>query len=231
MLTSLLPVPESPLTNQVSWIWTSRIGTQAQRNFGPVGVIRGWPPSITVQPAHSQSQCVTPLAKGQRPSTRKPPSLGTAFPVGAAMPAHGDSVSRKTSFAPRSFRYPAERLFAVPIIEHQPVEPSAEATVSIASRIRWGSASSPPTARGIERRKRPVFLSSSTRSRGNLRARSISSRRARIAGRRALSRSRTTSVPIGASMAARACATVLRLLGLAALAGLGLRDHLLLKGV
>ena len=56
---------------------------------GPCGVIRGFPLSITMQPAQTQSQCVMPLANGHRPLTRTPPSTRTAAPAGAAMPAVG----------------------------------------------------------------------------------------------------------------------------------------------
>ena len=42
----------------------------------------------------SQSQCSQPLANGQRPLTRKPPSSGTARPLGANTPRdHGRSLA------------------------------------------------------------------------------------------------------------------------------------------
>ena len=73
-----------------------------------------------------------------RPLTRTPSSLRTAAPAGAAMPAVGAAGLAQTSFAPRSLMYPAETLPPVPIMAHQPADPSAVATVSIACIISMG---------------------------------------------------------------------------------------------
>jgi hypothetical protein len=99
---SLLPVPQSPLTNHVSWTWTSPMGSQTWTISGPCAVIRGPPFSWTMHPAHTQSLCVTPLANFQRPVTRSPPSARIALPAGSAMPAVGAVGSANTSRAPPS---------------------------------------------------------------------------------------------------------------------------------
>ena len=60
---SWLPVPRRPIASQVSWISTSSACASMSRGTG------GSSPS-TRQPPISQSQCVQPLANGQRPLTR-----------------------------------------------------------------------------------------------------------------------------------------------------------------
>ena len=55
----------------------------------PWAAVRMITPSMTRQPAQSQSECVTPLANGHRPLTRTPPSTRTACPAGAAISAVG----------------------------------------------------------------------------------------------------------------------------------------------
>src|SRR5262245_65734644 len=113
---------------------------------GPAAVIRGFPFSMTRQPAQAQSEWVIPLAKAHRPLTRTPPLPRMAPPEGAAIPAHGAEGLANTLLAPASGMYPATTLFPKPTITHQPVDPSAAATVSIRF-ISWiGSASSPPSA-------------------------------------------------------------------------------------
>ena len=53
----------------------------------PLGSVCSVPsPSSTTHPPMSQSQCWQPLANGQRPVTRKPPSPRTARPRGAKTP-------------------------------------------------------------------------------------------------------------------------------------------------
>ena len=102
-LKSSLPDPHNPLTYQVSWTWTSRTGMQTCTTSGPWAVILGFPFSMTRQPAQTHALCVIPLANGQRPLTRTPPSARTAAPAGAAIPADGAVGSANTSRAPGSF--------------------------------------------------------------------------------------------------------------------------------
>ena len=62
---SLLPVPSSPATFQLSWISAAPAGmTTMWRSPGSCASRR------TMAPAVSHSACRTPLAKGQRPLSR-----------------------------------------------------------------------------------------------------------------------------------------------------------------
>ena len=83
-----------------------------------------------------------------------------------------------------------------PIITVHPTEPSARASSSI-TRIWAGRASSaPPWLRGTSIRKQPAAVSSSTRSGGTRRPRSISSLRAAMAGASAATASRVAFVSL-----------------------------------
>lgn len=80
--TSWLPVPRRPAVCQVSTISNSAFGTACIcASFGT--------PSPSVKAvAMNQSAPQTPLAKGQRPLTRQPPSTFTARPqLGISTPA------------------------------------------------------------------------------------------------------------------------------------------------
>ncbi len=145
--------------------------------------IGGWRPSSTMQWAMNQWQCWQPLANDHWPVTRNPPSTGVATPVGLTVPARmtsGPAAYRASKVSRGSFpkNTGAER----PIITVHPTEPSARASSSI-TRISAGTSSSaPPWLRGTSIRKQPAAVSSSTRSGGTRRPRSISSLRATMAG-------------------------------------------------
>ena len=84
---SWLPVPRRPETVQVSMMRASVAGNSMSRESGmPLGSRRGAPFSTTTLPPISQAQCSQPLANGQRPVTRYPPSTAFARPEGAKTP-------------------------------------------------------------------------------------------------------------------------------------------------
>src|SRR5712664_3573369 len=99
---SLLPVPASPQTNQLSTISQSPIGSRKKApskaapgprsggGLAPAGVMKA--PSLT------QLEASQPLANDQVPLSTYPPSTGIAVPVGAKQAqVKGSASSPQTS--------------------------------------------------------------------------------------------------------------------------------------
>ena len=137
--TSLLPVPRSPATCQVSMTSTSPIGMHTLRS-------RCRPSSSEVQVGKYHSAWQELLAKSQRPSTTKPPSTRRACPRGRFEPAKRQALPTVPGASAARPYALAEETWA-----HQPTEPSARAKASMARKALTGSTSAPPLDAGRNR--------------------------------------------------------------------------------
>src|SRR5262245_45783880 len=199
---SLLPVPASPQTNQLSTISQSSIGSRKKApsngGFASGGVMKA--PSLT------QLEASHPLANDQVPLSTYPPLAGTAVPVGAKQAqVKGSASPAQTSCWASIGKWAIERPLETAPFTAQPVEAQAAEIVIAILKATSPSYSKPPNSFGRQVRSSSASRILSMIWRSTLRLRSVSSASSRISG--AMPRARPISSS-GVGMAKRRIAAV-----------------------